>query len=270
VTVIDRLNEGAPALGVSVTIADPFLAEVLAAQPFDFVMIDTEHAPMSNHQLQTQLIALRTSSASVLVRVANTAAIGAALDLGAHGVVVPHIESPEDCVRAVRAALYPPQGDRGVGPRRAARLTDRSGYLRTANDNTLVIAMIESGPGVDRLDEIVGVAGLDAVFIGVEDLSASLGHLDDSQHPDVAAAIDRIIVSCNAARLPFGIYARSAAVAVELVCRGARMISVGSDLIFFERGMAAVLDAFRPVREWNFGVSQPAQGTEQGVADDQI
>lgn len=253
-TIRERFDAGAAAFGITSTIVDPFLAEIVAAQPFDYVMVDAEHSPMSSYQLQSQLIALRTSSASILVRIADldATAIGAALDLGAHGVVVPHIETSADCARAVQAALYPPAGHRGFGPRRAARLTDRSSYLLHANDSSLIVVMIESAPAVENIDEILAVDGLSAVFIGVEDLAASLSHLNDSRHPDVTAAVEVIIDRCNAADVPFGIYAHSPAAAIRLLSRGARLISVGSDLMFFEQRMTAVLDAFDAAREWRF------------------
>jgi 2-keto-3-deoxy-L-rhamnonate aldolase RhmA len=256
-TVADRLNEGGAAFGITLTIVDPFLAEVIAAQPFDYLMVDAEHSPMSTYQLQTQLIALRTTKATILVRVAdgNPTVIGEVLDLGAHGVVVPHIETREECANAVSAALYPPRGHRGIGPRRAARLTDRASYFRRANDDTLIVALIESAPGVENIDDILAVEGLGGVIIGAVDLSASLGHLNDPEHEDVVKAVDVIIERCNAAGVPFGMYAPSAAAAAKLLSRGARIISVGSDLIFFDQGMSAVLDAVRPVRDGHLDVA---------------
>jgi 4-hydroxy-2-oxoheptanedioate aldolase len=239
----DRFRTGSAAFGISLTIPDPFVAEVFAAQALDFFMIDTEHSPISMFQLQTQLIGLRTASANVLVRIPenNPAAIMQVLDLGAEGVVVPHIESLDECTAAVTAALYPPIGSRGIGPRRAGRLQDRAAYLQTANARTAVLIMLESGLGIENIDGILGVDGLTGVIVGEADLAASLNHLGDPEHPDVVAAIDTIVDRCIAHDVPFGMYAPSSSKADELLSRGARIVTVGSDLLFLEQGLGRVL-----------------------------
>jgi 2-keto-3-deoxy-L-rhamnonate aldolase RhmA len=247
----DRLDMGSAAFGVTLTIPDPFVAEVFSAQPLDFLMLDTEHSPMSLYQLQTQLIALRTAQAAVLVRVAHhePTSVMQVLDLGADGVVIPQVDTAEACQRAVRSALYPPAGDRGVGPRRAARLGgDRSAYLRDANSRTFVAVMVESVTGVANIDAILQVKGLGGVIIGAADLSASLGHLDGPQHEDVRQAIDQIAARCVAAGVPFGMYAASPEEADGLLRRGARLITIGSDLLFLEQGLGRVVQGLSAVR----------------------
>jgi 2-keto-3-deoxy-L-rhamnonate aldolase RhmA len=239
------------AFGVTLTIPDPFIAEIFAAQPFDFLMVDTEHSPMSLYQLQNQLIALRTAQAAVLVRVPHhdSVSIMQALDLGADGVVVPQVDTAEAGQRAVRAALYPPAGDRGIGPRRAARLgSGRTAYLREANSRTFVAVMVESAAAVANLDAILQVEGLGGVIIGAADLSASLGHLDEPQHRDVRQAISQIMDRCAAAGVPFGMYAASPDEAGRLLQREARLITVGSDLLFLEQGLGRVLQDMTAVR----------------------
>jgi 2-keto-3-deoxy-L-rhamnonate aldolase RhmA len=251
VSLLQALGRGEAAFGVTLTIADPFIAEVMAAQAFDFLMIDTEHSPMSSYQLQNQLIALRTSQAAILVRVPehDENAVMQALDLGAGGVVIPHVETGDECAAAVRAALYPPRGTRGVGPRRAARLTNRDRYFRRANDDTFIGVMLESGPAVENIDDILAVPGLGGVIIGTEDLAASLGHLNDMRHDDVAKAIEQISQRCAAAGVPFGRYAPSADAAERLIASGARLITVGSDLLFLEQGMRSAADRVLPARQ---------------------
>ena len=174
-----------------------------------------------------------------------------ALDLGAQGVVVPHVETGGECAAAVSAAMYPPRGTRGVGPRRAARLGGRETYFRRANADTFVGVMIESGPAVENIDEILAIQGLGGVLIGAADLAASLGHLNQPQHDDVVKAIDHIMQRCAAADIPFGMYAASADEAARLMSRGARLITIGSDLLFLEQGMRATADRVLPIREWH-------------------
>lgn len=247
--IVDRIRAGSAAFGVTLTIHDPFVAEVMAAQQFDFLMIDSEHSPISADQLQIQLIALRSASATVLVRVAHLepAAIMQLLDLGADGVVVPHVESALDVAAAVDAAFYPPMGARGIGPRRAGRLVERAPYLARANDETIVVIMIETRLGIDNLEHILDVPGVGGVIVGAADLAASLGHLGDPGHPEVAKAIDQIFAGCRAAEIPFGIYAASPEEAQRLVHRGAQIITVGSDLLFLEKSMRATLAGLEPV-----------------------
>jgi 2-keto-3-deoxy-L-rhamnonate aldolase RhmA len=254
-SLVQALARGKVAFGVTLTIADPFVAEVMAAQAFDFLMIDTEHSPMSAYQLQTQLIALRTSRAAILVRVPehDENALMQALDLGAEGVVVPHVETGAECAAAVRAALYPPRGARGVGPRRAARLTDRDTYFRRANDDTFVGVMLESEAAVHNIDDILAVPGLGGVIIGTEDLAASLRRLNDVQHDDVTKAIEQISQRCAAACIPFGRYAATADAAERFILSGARLITVGSDLHFLEQGMRSTADRMQAVRQRQAG-----------------
>src|SRR5260370_19003274 len=139
------LGAGGLALGVSITIADPFVAEVIGAAGFDFVLIDTEHAPIAVDQLQMLLIALRTSASTVFVRpAANDAAlIKQILDLGAEGVAVPEVADAASCAAAVAAAPYPPLPKRASGPRRAARLDGgRPPYIPRAHDDVAGLALL--------------------------------------------------------------------------------------------------------------------------------
>jgi 2-keto-3-deoxy-L-rhamnonate aldolase RhmA len=247
-TLRQLLESGGAAFGVTLTIPDPFVAEVFAAQSFDFLLVDTEHSAIAAGQLQNQLIGLRCASGAALVRVGHNApsAIMQALDLGAEGVVVPHVETAAEGAVAVGSAYYPPLGTRGVGPRRAGRLLPPGSYLATANERTMLIAMLETERGVANAAEIVRVDGLGGVIVGAADLAASLGHLGDPGHRDVVAAIDEIFAACAAADVPFGMFAADAEQVAELLGRGARIITVGSDLLFMERGSAAVHQQLRP------------------------
>lgn len=250
-TMSSRLDAGRTAFGITVSIADPFLAEIISSQPLDFVVIDAEHSPLSLQEIQTQLIAMRTSQATQLVRVAHndSVVIGQVLDLGAHGVVVPQVETGEDIRQAVAAAMYPPRGRRGFGPRRAARIGDRESYLAGANDSVLVVAMIESALAVDNLEAILAVDGLSGVIIGSQDLATSLGHLNEVEHPLVVETVHTIMQRCRDAAVPFGMYAPSSADIADLMTRRAQIITLGSDLLFFEQGMRRALEGMTSLRD---------------------
>ncbi|MFE2734924.1 HpcH/HpaI aldolase/citrate lyase family protein [Streptomyces sp. NPDC056723] len=236
-----RMSSGRPALGVSLTIPDAFVAEAIGAGDFDFVLIDMEHAPISIDALQTMLVALRASASTVLVRPSanDTALIGQILDLGAEGVVVPGVHDAEQCTAAVSATHYPPTGTRGFGPRRAARLDGgRSEYIARADKEIAAFVMIEHAKAVSHIDAILDTPGLDGIMVGPADLAVSMGHLHDLNHPAVKAAIDKVAAACERHSVPFGIFAPAEASARMWTRRGARFVAVGADTQFIDQGVA--------------------------------
>jgi 2-keto-3-deoxy-L-rhamnonate aldolase RhmA len=243
---------GGLALGVSVTIADPFVAEAIGGAGFDFVLIDTEHSPIAIDQLQMLLIALRTSASTVFVRpAANDATlIKQILDLGAEGVVVPEVDDAASCAAAVTATRYPPLGRRGFGPRRAARLEGgRSAYIARANDEVAVLAMVESTDAVANIDGILQTPGLDGIMVGPADLAVTMGHLNELNHPDVRARIADVRAACQRNSVPFGIFAATEQAARLWAAEGARFMTIGADTQFLDQGIAksqALAESLRP------------------------
>jgi 2-keto-3-deoxy-L-rhamnonate aldolase RhmA len=219
-------------------------------------MIDTEHAPVSPETLQAMLIALRTSSATSLVRTAanDQTLIEQALDLGAEGVIVPDVNDRGACRAAVAAARYAPLGSRGFGPRRAARLDGgRSRYLDEADRETVVIAMIEHIDAVANVAEILTTPGLDGVLVGPADLAVSMGHLSEPNHPEVAVAINHVLAECERLSFPFGIFAAADTAAREWVSRGAVFVPVGSDVQFLDTGLRRSAELAQELRELAHG-----------------
>ncbi|MFA3842080.1 HpcH/HpaI aldolase family protein [Streptomyces aureus] len=236
-----QLSEDRPAFGVSLTIPDVFVAETIGAGGFDFVMIDTEHAPIPIDALQAMLVALRASRSTLFVRspANDTALIGQILDLGAEGVIVPGVRNATECAAAVAATRYPPAGVRGFGPRRAARLDGgRAEYIARADEEIAAFVMIEHADAVADIDAILKTPGLDGIMVGPADLAVSMGHLHDLDHPGVRAAIDRVFAACERHSVPFGIFAPSEQAARLWVRRGARFMAVGGDVQFLSQGIA--------------------------------
>jgi 2-keto-3-deoxy-L-rhamnonate aldolase RhmA len=256
------LASGAPAFGVSLTIGDPFVAEMVGSAGLDFVMIDAQHAPLPVDSLQAMLIAMRTSPSTLLVRTAGNDAtvIGQILDIGAEGVIVPDVTDRNSCLAAVSAARYAPAGSRGFGPRRAARLDGgRAAYLQRANDEISVFVMIEHIDAVRRIGEILTTPGLDGIVVGPADLAVSLGCLNQLGHPDVAAAIDEIHMACQGHSFPFGIFAAGERAARCWVERGAAVVIIGADLQFLDQGLtrsSAFDDELRGLRSSRVGESR--------------
>lgn len=163
---------------------------------YDWAFIDTEHSPMDVKDAQVLMQAMSSSSTVPIVRVASNDAtmIKKALDIGAYGIIVPWVNSREDALRAVQAIKYPPHGLRGYGPRRAS-LGDPD-YLKTANDEILLTIQIETQDAIDHIDEILSVPGVDAVMIGPNDLSLSLGVFGQWENTVFKVAIEKIRDSC--------------------------------------------------------------------------
>jgi 4-hydroxy-2-oxoheptanedioate aldolase len=246
------LASGGWAVGLMMTVADPLVAEIVGAANFDFVMIDMEHSPISTSQLQTMLIAVRPTTATCLVRPpANDVTwIKQVLDAGAEGLVVPHVSNAEECRRAVAAAKYPPDGNRGFGPRRVARLDgERNDYIARANDEVIVLVMIESAEGVANVAEIAATPGLAGIMIGVGDLSMSMGHATDPEHPSVVAAVDEVVEHCVRHHVPFGMFPMDAARTDSWLRRGCQVAVMGSDIGFIDLGIAKMQADLATMRE---------------------
>jgi 4-hydroxy-2-oxoheptanedioate aldolase len=158
-----------------------------------------------------------------------------ALDLGAQGVIVPLVQSAEDAYRAVQACRYPPLGTRGFGPLRVSQYHQQlNEYVKRANDEILLVAQVETIQGVRELDNILAVDGIDAIFVGAADLSSSLNHLGQPDHPEVRATIDEIFKKARKVRKPFGYWASRPEELTDSVARGATLMLVGGDLQFIQ------------------------------------
>jgi 2-keto-3-deoxy-L-rhamnonate aldolase RhmA len=245
------MRSGGLALGLSATIPDPFVTEVLGGAGFDFLLIDTEHSPIAIDQLQMMLIALRSSESTVLVRPAanDPALIKQILDLGAEGLVVPEVDDAAGCAAAVAAARYPPLGGRGFGPRRAARLDGgRPAYLAQADEEVAVLVMIESTAAVADIDAILKTPGLDGIMVGPADLAVTMGHINELNHPDVRAAIVSVREACERHSVPFGIFAATEQAAREW-STGAGFMTIGADTQFLDQGIAKSRGFAQSLRE---------------------
>jgi 2-keto-3-deoxy-L-rhamnonate aldolase RhmA len=169
-----------------------------------------------------------------------------ALDLGAHGIIVPQVNTREQAERVVRFARYAPEGARGVGLARAhgygARFRE---YLRDANDQIAVIVQAEHATAVDNIEDIVSVPGVDAVLVGPYDLSASLGKMGQIDAPAVVAAIRRVTDVCRAAGMPLGIFGVTAAAVQPYVAQGYTLLVAGVDTLYLDQGAKALLTDLR-------------------------
>ena len=234
-----RLHQGDMLLGTGVTLTSPEVCELLAEAGFDWLFLDAEHAPLESSALQAMLQAAgRDEACLIRVPALGEAAIKHALDIGATGVVVPQVHTAEQAALAVLWARYPPAGTRGMGVYRANHYGFQvSEYLRQAEEQTVVVVQAESAEAVGNIEAIVQTPGLDAVLIGPYDLSASLGHPGDLQHPDFRHAVERIRDACHAVPLPLGIFGMTVEAVRPYMAQGFRLILLSVDTVLL--GQAA-------------------------------
>jgi len=226
-----------------ISLLDPALAEMASEWGYDGLIIDTEHSPYGILDLQAILMAFRGTPCVPIVRVAasDMADIKHALDLGAHGILIPQIEDAAQAAAAVSFCRYPPRGRRGFSPRRASNyFRDMAGYLAEADDATLVMVQIECYSAYQNLDAIMAVPGIDCLFIGQADMAASMGHIGAPAHPDVARVTEDIIRRCRQAGRPVAVASSADPQQIMHWWKlGANVISSGGDIGFMLAGFAA-------------------------------
>lgn len=229
----ERLLAGETQWGLWSSLASPVAAEALSLVGFDWMLFDTEHSPVEVAGLQPILQAAAVGTASAVARPAwnDKVLIKKLLDIGVQTVLVPFIETPEEAEAAVRATRYPPEGIRGVaGSTRASRYGMVPDYLAKANSEICVLVQIETAQALGRLEEIAAVEGVDGVFIGPSDLSASMGHLGNPGHPDVQDAIRAAAGRIAAAGKVPGILATKADDALRYRDWGYRFVAAAVDV----------------------------------------
>jgi 4-hydroxy-2-oxoheptanedioate aldolase len=244
-----RLRDGGAVIGAWLSLTDPVAAEILSQTGFDFLLIDTEHGPWDLQSLQTVIMALNGTNTVPIVRVPwnDHVRIKQVLDLGAEGIMAPMVRTVEECQALVAACHYPPDGARGFGPRRASNYyRDIDDYIAVANKAIFVMPQIEDVATLDVLDQFIAVPGIDAVCIGPNDLSGTMGLMRQTQHPKVRKAQDQIIDTAAAAGLPVCLGVNSTAAEQSgLVARGVRVLLVASDLQLLAGGASTALRATR-------------------------
>lgn len=248
-TLAARLDAaGRPLFGIWVVSGSPVAAEIVAGSGIDLVFIDGEHSANSLASIQAQLQVCAAFPVTVVVRVpANDAvAVKQYLDLGAQNLIVPMVDTAEQAEAAVRAAHYPPRGSRGVGSAlaRGGRWNRVEHYLADAADHVSLTVQIESTTGVANASAILGVDGVDAVFIGPSDLAASMGLIGQQEHPEVVAAVEHVIALALAAGVKAGVNAFAPAVAERYAASGADFVFVGADVGLLARATESLADTF--------------------------
>lgn len=243
------LREGRLQTGLWLGLANAYTADVLGGSGFDWLLIDSEHAPNTVDAILGQLQALAGHSVHAVVRSGSddSVELKRLLDIGATTVLIPMIDSGEQAARAVAACRYPPQGRRGVGAAlaRASGWNRQPDYLARANDGVCVLLQVESLAGLAALDDICRTDGVDGVFIGPADLAADMGHLGNPLHSEVQQAIEAAIATIAAHGKAPGILMGAEALARRYIALGALFVAVGTDVSLLAQGAQALAARYR-------------------------
>lgn len=228
------LKQGKLLLGLFLRLPSPDLVEIFGEAGFDFIIIDQEHGYISPETTSNLIRACDLVEMAAVVRISGNLPwfFQHALDIGALGVQVPKINTVSDAKRAVQASKFSPMGSRGVCRNvRAARYSarDSNNYLQASNRDTLVVIQIESKAGAENLEAILGVPGIDVIFLGPYDLSQSLGIPGQVNHPLVRSTMEQVVKACRRADVATGVYADSVEAVRHWVDLGVQYIAIGVD-----------------------------------------
>lgn len=239
---------GRQQIGLWVSLASPYSAEVVAGSGFDWLVLDTEHSPNEVVDILAQLQAVAPYPTSPVVRPAwnDTVLVKRHLDIGAQTLLIPYVSNVRDAEKAVASMRYPTRGIRGVaGVTRAARFGRVKDYARRVEEELCLLVQVETREALDNLEAIARTDGIDGVFIGPADLAAALGHLGDPGHAEVQSAIKDAIARIKACGKPAGILAVDEASTRRYIEWGTVFTAVGLDVMILARESEKLAAKFR-------------------------
>ena len=256
-TFKQALKAGTPQIGLWASLADPYVAEALATAGFDWLLIDGEHAPNDLRSVLGQLQAVGSAASfdasshptHPIVRppIGDVVLIKQYLEIGAQTLLIPMVDTAEQAARMVAATRYPPRGVRGVGSAgaRSSRWSGVPDYLHGADAEICLLVQVETTTGLANLAEIAAVEGVDGVFFGPADLSASMGLLGQPAHPDVVSAMTQGIATVRAAGKAPGILMTNNTASRYYLEKGALFVAVGVDAMLLVQAAKALAAAFK-------------------------
>jgi 4-hydroxy-2-oxoheptanedioate aldolase len=247
--VRDKVRNGESTIGCFLGLGSPTVAELLGHAGFDWLVIETEHNGLDAAEVQHMLMAISSSEAIPIVRVpsSNPVFIQRALDMGAMGVLVPMVRSVAEAQQVVAATRFPPHGTRSFGPLRATRYTfDSQDYFERANDNILVIFILETKEAAENLGAFAAIPGVDGLFVGEYDLSLSLGlNPMNLPLPEVDAVIDRLLTISRQGGVAAGIGSSTPDQLHHRQSQGFRLLSYAPDYVMLANAARAGVAALR-------------------------
>ena len=242
------LKEGRPQIGLWSSLSSNYTVEVIAGAGFDWILLDTENSPNDLESTLAQLQAAAPYPTTAIVRVPwnDMVMIKRYLDVGAQTLLVPYVSTAEEAKAAVSYTRYPPAGVRGVaGTTRASRFGRVKDYAKRARDEICLLVQVETQQGVDNIERIAAVDGVDGIFVGPADLHASLGYPGETANPKVKPLIDEAIRRIRKAGSAPGILTAVEADARHWLGCGALFVAVGADVGLLARGAEALAAKFK-------------------------
>lgn len=239
---------GQPQIGLWSHLCSALSTEILADAGFDWLLLDMEHSPNELPDVLAQLQAMKGGTASAIVRPPwnDMVTFKRLLDIGVQTLLVPYVQTEAEARQAVAFTRYPPQGVRGyAGAPRASGYGRVKDYAHRCADELCVLVQVETVQGLNNLEAIANVQGVDGVFIGPGDLSAALGHLGNPKHPEVLAKIDDAIERIRACGKAPGILTGDTALAQHHLDRGCLFVAVGADQNLLRDSAQALAQRFR-------------------------
>lgn len=235
-------------IGLWCSLCSPIAAELVSYSGYDWLLLDTEHSPNEVPDIFAQLQASAGGTAHAIVRPAwnDPVLIKRYLDIGAQTLLLPYVQNADEAKRAVEATRYPPHGIRGVtGSGRAAKYGRITDYLKKANDEICVLVQVETREALRELDNIAAVPGVDGVFIGPSDLSASFGQIGNPAHPEVQKAIEDAGRRIRGAGKAAGILTGNEEEARRYIGWGFNFTAVGTDITLLARAVDGLAQRFK-------------------------
>jgi 4-hydroxy-2-oxoheptanedioate aldolase len=242
------LAAGKIQIGLWCSLCSNIAAEIVSHSGYDWLLLDTEHSPNEVPDILAQLQASQAGTAHAIVRPAwnDPVLIKRYLDIGAQTVLLPYVQNADEARRAVAATRYPPHGIRGVtGSGRASRYGRVKDYLKKANDEICVLVQVETREALAELDKIAAVEGVDGVFIGPSDLSASFGQIGNPAHPDVQAALEDAAKRIRKTGKFAGILTGNEDEARRYIGWGYTFVAVGTDVVLLARAADGLAQRFK-------------------------
>jgi 2-keto-3-deoxy-L-rhamnonate aldolase RhmA len=239
------LQEGNPVIGITLTVGSAEIAAQAATLGFDFLWIEMEHSPITLESLRDMVLATRGLKALPFARVPVNEIWTAkrVLDAGVLGVMFPFTSTPELARQAVAACKYPPQGRRGSGAGRARfRWPAPEGYYDFADQNVMVVVIVEEARAVEEIDAIAATPGVDVIFVGTSDLAFSLGHRGQQDHPKVQEALKKIVAAGRAHHKILGAPAIDSAQITKLLKQGFLFFQSATELGLMARAARQLLE----------------------------
>lgn len=246
----EKLQNGEIVCGPFMKIPSPTIVEIFGMSGFDFVLFDMEHGPIDTESIEDMIRAAQLAGTSPIARVSSNEAslFSRVLDIGVEGLLVPQVSSREEAENIVRGSLFSPEGERGVCRYvRAASYSheDKKRYFERANRETVVIALVEGVKGIDNIEDIIQVPGIDVVFIGPYDLSQSLGVPGDIESDLVSGKMNEMVKKTRQAGLAVGTFVDNLTAAEKWVRHGIQFIAYAVDVGIIYEASKAIVDKIK-------------------------